>query len=203
VKNFLYALYELCVSCEVCTLGPTTEYRYTQSGNGLSGVHSIMKEKLAQLVRVGGARPPRYHHLQSCSVRFSWEGRYTPTISSLLLYVLCEPHNWNRTSSSLMGCGTLVTKVGTNSGTSGFRSVAISGQLSGSTFGRICGRKTKLSHFSRRTTIFHLNAKIITSSSRWLPGCQAIFCGVLMPKTNRFFSLSPPQLTIDILILSF
>jgi hypothetical protein len=71
VKNFLYALYELCVSCEVCTLGPTTEYRYTQSGNGLSGVHSIMKEKLAQLVRVGGARPPRYHHLQSCSVPYA------------------------------------------------------------------------------------------------------------------------------------
>ena len=40
-------------------------------------------------------------------------------------------------TSSLMGCGTLVTKEGTNSGTSGFRSVAFRGQLSGSTLGRI------------------------------------------------------------------
>jgi hypothetical protein len=47
-----------------------------------------------------------------------------------------------------MGCGTLVTKVGTNSGTSGFRSVAISGQLSGSTFGRICGQNIVIRHFA-------------------------------------------------------
>ncbi len=30
-----------------------------------------------------------YHHEQSCGVNFSWEGRYTPTISTLPLYVLC------------------------------------------------------------------------------------------------------------------
>ncbi len=31
-----------------------------------------------------------YHHVQSCSVRSSWEGRrYTPPISTLLLYELC------------------------------------------------------------------------------------------------------------------
>jgi hypothetical protein len=29
-----------------------------------------------------------YHHVQSCSERSSWEGRYTPPISSLFLYVL-------------------------------------------------------------------------------------------------------------------
>ncbi len=33
-----------------------------------------------------------YHHLQSCSVRSSWEGRHTPTISSLPLYVVCDTH---------------------------------------------------------------------------------------------------------------
>ncbi len=32
-----------------------------------------------------------YHHVQSCSVRSSWEGGYTPSISSLpYMYILCN-----------------------------------------------------------------------------------------------------------------
>ncbi len=61
----------------------------------LSGVHSIMVEKLAQAVDGGGCTPTLYnyiyYHVQSCDVRSSWEGRYTPSISSLPLYVLCAP----------------------------------------------------------------------------------------------------------------
>ncbi len=47
---------------------------HTQSGNGhLSGVHSIMMEKLAQSGESGGCTPTLfyyiYHHVQSCGVR--------------------------------------------------------------------------------------------------------------------------------------
>ncbi len=31
-----------------------------------------------------------YHHVQSCSVCSSWEGRYIPPITTLPLYVLCD-----------------------------------------------------------------------------------------------------------------
>ncbi len=60
----------------------------------LSGVHSIMMEKLAQPGEGGGGCTPTpfhyiYHHVLSCSVRYSCEGRYTPPISTLSLYVLC------------------------------------------------------------------------------------------------------------------
>jgi hypothetical protein len=52
---------------------------YTAWQRPFSGVHSIMMEKLAQAVEGGGARPPPFHyiynHVQSCSVRSSWEGR--------------------------------------------------------------------------------------------------------------------------------
>ncbi len=56
-----------------------------------------MVEKLAQAGEGGGvhAHPPPanfqyiYHHKQSCGVRSSWEGRYTPPISTLPLHVLC------------------------------------------------------------------------------------------------------------------
>jgi hypothetical protein len=44
-----------------------------------------------------GCTPTRfhdiYHHVQSCSVRFSWQGRYTPPVSSLPLYTLCPPQS--------------------------------------------------------------------------------------------------------------
>jgi hypothetical protein len=72
----------------------------------LSGVHSIMTEKLAQAGgRGGGARCTptlfhySYHQVQSCSVLSSWVGRYTHPISSLSYrYVLCgmSPRpNWD------------------------------------------------------------------------------------------------------------
>jgi hypothetical protein len=61
----------------------------------ISKVHSIMMENQPWLVRVGGGggcTPTTfhsiYHHVQRCSVISSWEGRYSPPISSLPLYVL-------------------------------------------------------------------------------------------------------------------
>jgi hypothetical protein len=64
----------------------------------LSGVHSITMEKSAQPGEGGGARQPPFtistgHHGQSCGVRSSWEGRYTPLISTLHLHVLCGGSN--------------------------------------------------------------------------------------------------------------
>ncbi len=55
-----------------------------------------MMEKSALAGEVAGACPPFhstciYHYVQSCSVRSSWEGRYTPPISCLPIYVLCGP----------------------------------------------------------------------------------------------------------------
>jgi hypothetical protein len=50
------------------------------------------KKNLPSLVRWGvHAHPVHYiyHHAQSCGVRSSWEGRYSPPISTLPLYVLC------------------------------------------------------------------------------------------------------------------
>jgi hypothetical protein len=61
---------------------------YTQSGIGWFLAYSPSWWKnLPWLERLGGARLPPFHsifhHVQSCSVRSSWEGRYTPCISSL------------------------------------------------------------------------------------------------------------------------
>ncbi len=57
----------------------------------LSGVHPIMMEKLAKPGEGGRCTPTPfhciYHHVESCGVCFSWEGRYTPSISALSLYV--------------------------------------------------------------------------------------------------------------------
>ncbi len=77
----------------VTEVSPT---EYTQNGNGrfLAYIPSRWKN-YPRLVRVGGGgarRPPFhyiYHHVQSCSVCSSWEGRYTPPISYLPPYVLC------------------------------------------------------------------------------------------------------------------
>jgi hypothetical protein len=54
------------------------------------------------LVKVGGARPPPFtistmHHLQSCGVRSSWEGR---NVNSIPLYVLCDSHHGFRKSQN-------------------------------------------------------------------------------------------------------
>ncbi len=57
----------------------------------LSGVHSNMREKLAKASEGGGCTPIPfhyiYHHVQSCGVCSSWEGRYTPPFSTLPLYI--------------------------------------------------------------------------------------------------------------------
>jgi hypothetical protein len=57
----------------------------------LSGVHSIRMVNLAQPCEGGGCTPypfhSIYHHEQSCGLLSSWEGRYIPPISPLLLYV--------------------------------------------------------------------------------------------------------------------
>ena len=51
-----------------------------------------MMKKLAQLGEGGGFTPTLFHynnhHVQSCGVRSSWEGRHTHPISTLPLYVL-------------------------------------------------------------------------------------------------------------------
>ncbi len=60
------------------------------------GVHSIMMEKSAPAEGVVWAPTPfnsSYEYVQSCSVRPSWEGRYTPPILSLPLNVLCGPND--------------------------------------------------------------------------------------------------------------
>ncbi len=85
--------------------------------------HSIMMEKLARASEVGGCTPTPfhyiYHHVQSCSVRSSWNGRYTHPISSLSLYVLC---GWEECEKN--------TVVGEGSGHHTVHSQAHSGHLS-------------------------------------------------------------------------
>jgi len=67
----------------------------TQSGNGhfMAYIPSWWKNQ-PSLVGVGGFTPTPfhyiYHHVQGCSVRSSWEGRYTPPTSALPLYELCD-----------------------------------------------------------------------------------------------------------------
>ncbi len=67
---------------------------YTRSGNSqfVATFHHDGKNSPAWW-RCGWCMPTPfhyiYHHVQSCSVRPSWEGRYTQPISSLPLYVLC------------------------------------------------------------------------------------------------------------------
>ncbi len=71
---------------------------YTEWHRPLFGVHSNMIEKLAQAGKGGGGggggcTPTPfysiYHHVQSCSVRPSWEGRYTHPSSYLPHCILC------------------------------------------------------------------------------------------------------------------
>ncbi len=66
---------------------------YTQRGNGrflaYSYIPSWWKNYIGQAGEGGGARPASiYHHVKSGSVRSSWEGRYTPPISLLILCAL-------------------------------------------------------------------------------------------------------------------
>ncbi len=62
----------------------------------LSGVHPKMMEKLAQSGEGGGVHDhplSLYHHVHSCAVRSSWDGRYTPIISTLLLCMYAVKQN--------------------------------------------------------------------------------------------------------------
>ncbi len=73
----------------------------------LSGVHSIMMVKSACLVRVGGAHPPLFtflshHHEQSCGVRYSWEGRYTPHSPYFFSALICN--HWSRHLKKYLKC---------------------------------------------------------------------------------------------------
>ncbi len=64
---------------------------YTEWQWPLFGMHSIMIEKLARLVRVGGARPSPFTistMTYKAEVYAPWECRYTPPIPILPLYVL-------------------------------------------------------------------------------------------------------------------
>jgi len=65
----------------------------------ISSVHPTMMEKSALAGEDGGCTPSlfysSYHHVQSCSERPNWEGRYTSPSSSLPLYVLCVPNTDN------------------------------------------------------------------------------------------------------------
>ncbi len=70
-------------------------FEYTEWQRPLSGVHSIMMETFAQVGEGGSCTPTLfhyiYHHVQlSCALLSSWEGRYTPHISTLPLCVLCD-----------------------------------------------------------------------------------------------------------------
>ncbi len=68
---------------------------YTQSGNDhfLAYIPSWWKNQPSLVRGGGGARPPPFYsiylHVQCYIVRSSWEGRYTPPVSTLPLYVLC------------------------------------------------------------------------------------------------------------------
>jgi len=69
------------------------DWKESQAHRVHTGVHSIMMEKSTRPDEGGRCKPTPvhyvYHHVQSCSVRSSWEGRYTPPISTLPPYVLC------------------------------------------------------------------------------------------------------------------
>ncbi len=59
----------------------------------ISGLHPIMTEKTGLACEGGGGcmlttLHSSYHHVQSCSVRSSWEGRYTPCIWSLPIFLV-------------------------------------------------------------------------------------------------------------------
>ena len=76
----------------------------------LSGVHSLMMVKPAQHSEGEGCTPSTFHyHEQSCNVRSRKQGRYTPPISSLPLYVICaHPDLWYNTDLCLCWQSTVV-----------------------------------------------------------------------------------------------
>jgi hypothetical protein len=86
---------QVCVEThyEIVGLRNTVKWvdpQITQSGNGH---FPSWWKNYPRLVRVGGALPTPFHYIfhgvQSCDVCSSWEGRFTPFISILPLFVLC------------------------------------------------------------------------------------------------------------------
>jgi hypothetical protein len=65
---------------------------HTEWQRPLSGVHSIMMEKLSQPGEGGGCTSTSFHyinhHVQSCSVCSSWDSRYC-TLPMFHLYAIC------------------------------------------------------------------------------------------------------------------
>ncbi len=90
VKTVLYNLWTRGLSRYSCRLTRivVAATEYTEWQLPISGVHSIMMAGEG-----GGCTPTPFHdsshHVQSCSVRSSWVGRYTRPVSSLPIYVLC------------------------------------------------------------------------------------------------------------------
>ncbi len=60
----------------------------------LSDLHSIMMNKLAQAGEGEGCTPPPFNAYKVARVRSSWEGRFTPAISSLSLCRLWRGLFW-------------------------------------------------------------------------------------------------------------
>ncbi len=78
-----------------------------QSGNGrFQAVLSIMMERSA-LAREGGGVHFHsvYHHIQSCSVRSSWEGRSQSSHRVAIAYFKACIPSWWKNQSSLVGGG--------------------------------------------------------------------------------------------------
>ncbi len=93
-ENKIFLMYKEIQKRSVAKSYITDHRVHTEWQWPLSGLHSIMMEKLAQSVKGEGCTPlptpfPYIcHHVQSCSVRSSKVGRYIHPISSLSIYVL-------------------------------------------------------------------------------------------------------------------
>ncbi len=85
-----------------------THIVHTEWQRPLSGVHPIMMEKLARAGEAGGCTATSfhciYHHVQSCSIRFSGEGRCTLPISYLPLCTLWFYPSAHALSASFQLC---------------------------------------------------------------------------------------------------
>jgi hypothetical protein len=102
----LYSTLYPVLSAVPCTLSCTLYHRVdTEWQWPHPGVFSIMMEKLAQPGEGGGCTstsfPSIYHHVQSCSVRSSWESRYTHPYVLCALYSTMYPIFYSVPYSSL------------------------------------------------------------------------------------------------------
>jgi hypothetical protein len=67
-RSLFLTYYKISTKCQPTFPGST---EYTEWQRPLYGVQAIMMEKLAQAGEGGGAPYHIYHHIKSCSVRFS------------------------------------------------------------------------------------------------------------------------------------